>query len=98
MHKFGVFAALTLSWITASCAERMGHPAVMPQSTLPKAASKPRPHNVEAKHRDETLAESARKRSAIRAGQVIPSASVKPEQPPESEVQPPQASEQLPEV
>jgi hypothetical protein len=80
MHKFGVFAALTLSWITASCAERMVHPAVIPQPTQPKAASKPWPHDVEARHRSETLAEETGKRSAIRSRQVTPSASVKPEQ------------------
>jgi hypothetical protein len=97
MYKFGVFAALALSWITASCAERMVHPAVIPQPTSPKAASMPSPNNVEAKHRTETIAENTGKRSAIRARPVTPRASVKPEQPPESEVHSPQASEQPPE-
>ena len=94
MHKFGVFAALTLSWITASCAERMVHPAVIPQPTSPKAASMPSPNNVEAKHRTETIAENTGKRSAMPPRKVSPSASVKSEQPSESEVQPTQASEQ----
>ena len=49
MRKFGVFAALTLSWITISCAEKMVHPAVIPLPTSPKAVSKPRPPNVEAR-------------------------------------------------
>jgi hypothetical protein len=87
MHKFGVFTALTLSWIAASCAERMVHPAVIPQPTQPKAASKPWPRDMEARHRAETLAEETGKRSAIRSRQVTPSASVKPEQssaPPDS--------------
>ena len=79
MHKFGVLAALTLSWITASCAERIVHPAVMPQPTPPKAAPKPWPHNVEARHRAETIAEKTGKRSAIHSRQADPSASVRPE-------------------
>jgi hypothetical protein len=66
MHKFGVFAALTLSWITASCAERMVHPAVMPQPTLPRIALKTQLHNVEVRHRAETIAENTGKRSAVR--------------------------------
>jgi hypothetical protein len=94
MHKFGVFTALTLSWVTASCAERMVHPAVMPPSTLPKAASKPWPHNVEARHRAETLAENTRKHSAIRSHEVTPSARVKPEQSPERQAPLPQVSHQ----
>ena len=95
MHKFGVFAALTLSWITASCAERMMHPAVIPQSTLPKAASKLRPANVEPRRQAEKIAEDTRNLSAMPPRQVSPSASVKPEQPPESEAQPPQAQTSL---
>jgi hypothetical protein len=94
MHKFRVLTALALSWITASCAERMVHPAIIPQPTPPKAASKPIPNNVEVRRRPETIAENTGKRSAIRARHVTPSASVKPEQPPKSEAQPPQASEQ----
>jgi hypothetical protein len=97
MRQFGVLTALTLTWITASCAERMMHPAIIPQPTPPKAASKPIPNSVEVRRWTETIAENIGKRSAIRAHQVTPSTSVKPEQPPESEAQPPQASEQLPE-
>jgi hypothetical protein len=98
MRKFGVFAALTLSWITASCAERMMHPAVIPQSTLPKAASKLRPANVEPRRQAEKIAEDTRNLSAMPPRQVSPRASVKPELPPESEAQPPQASEQPPQA
>jgi hypothetical protein len=94
MHKFGVCAALALTWITASCAERMAHPAVMPEPTQPKAASKPWPHDVEARHRSETLAEETGKRSAIRSRQVTPSASVKPEQSSAPEAPLPQVSHQ----
>jgi hypothetical protein len=94
MHKFGVFAALTLSWITASCAERMMHPAAIPQPTPPKAAPKPRPHNGEARHRTETLAKDAGKHSAIRSRQVTPSASVEPEPSPEPQAPLPQVSQQ----
>src|SRR5688500_9599255 len=98
MHKFMVLTALALSWITASCAERMVHPAIIPQPSPPKAASKPIPNSVEVRRRTEIIAENTGKRSAIRARQVTPSASVKPEQPPESEAQPPPASEQPPET
>jgi hypothetical protein len=94
MRQFGVFAALTLSWITASCAERMVHPAVMPEPPAPKAASKPRPANVEARHRAETLAENTRKHSAIRSRPVTPGASAKPMPPPESQAPLPQVSQQ----
>jgi hypothetical protein len=98
MHKFGVFTALTLSWITASCAERMVHPAVIPQPTQPKAASKPWPHDVEVRRQAATMAEDVRRPSAVRPRAITPSSSVKPEHPPESEAQPPQASEQPPEA
>jgi hypothetical protein len=94
MRQFGVFTALTLSWITASCAERMVHPAVMPEPPAPKAASKPRPANVEARHRAETLAENTRKHSAIRSRPVTPGASAKPMPPPESQAPLPQVSQQ----
>jgi hypothetical protein len=95
MHKFGVFTALTLSWITASCADRMVHPAVMAEPPAPKAASKPRPANVEPRRQAEKIAEGTRNLSAMPPRQVSPSASVKPEQPPESEAQPPQAQTSL---
>jgi hypothetical protein len=98
MRKFGVLTALTLSWITASCAERMVHQGVIHHSNPPKAASRPIPNNVEVRRRAETIAENTGKRPAIRSGQVTPSASVKPEQPPELEAQSPQASEQPPEA
>jgi hypothetical protein len=94
MHKFGVFTALTVSWITASCAERMVHPAVIPQPTPLKAAPKPSPNNVEARHRAETIANDARMRSAIRSRQVTPTASLKPELSPEPHAPPPQVSQQ----
>jgi hypothetical protein len=94
MHKFGVFAALTLSWITASCAERMVHPAVIPQPTPSKAASKPRPHTVAARRQAETLAEATGKHSAIRSHEVTPSPSVKPEPPRELQTPLPQVPHQ----
>jgi hypothetical protein len=94
MHKFGVFTALALSWITASCAERMVHPAVIPQPMPLKAASKLSPNNVEARHRAETIAYDARMRSAIHAHQVTPSASVKSEPSPEPQAPLPQVSQQ----
>jgi hypothetical protein len=87
MHKFGVFTALALSWITASCAERMMHPAVLSQPTPPKAASKPRPHNGEARRQAETLAKDASVHSTFRSRQITPSASVEPE--PSRELQTP---------
>jgi hypothetical protein len=89
-----VLAALTLSWITASCAERIVHPAVMPQPTPPKAAPKPWPNNVEARHRAETIAEKTGKRSAIHSRQVDPSTSVRPEPSPEPQAPLPQVSQQ----
>jgi protein TonB len=98
MRKFGVLTVLALGWITASCAERMVHPAIISQPTPPKAASKPIPNDGEVRRRAETIAEKTRKRSAIRSRQVTPSAIVKPEQPPEFEAQPPQAPEQPPEA
>jgi hypothetical protein len=98
MRRSGVLTVLALSWITASCAERMVHPAIIPQPTPPKAAPKPQPNNVDMRRRAETIAEDARRRSSIRPRQITPSSSVKSEQPPESEVQPPQASEQPPEA
>jgi hypothetical protein len=94
MHKFGVFTALALSWITASCAERMVHPAVIPQPIPLKAAPKPSPSNVEARYRAETIAYDARMRSAIHAHQVTPSASVKSEPSPEPQAPLPQVSQQ----
>ena len=98
MRKLGVFTALALSWITASCAERMVHPAIIPQPTPPKAASKPISNNVEVRRRTETIAENTGKRSTIRSRQVTPSASVKPEQSPKPQAPLPQASEQPPEA
>jgi hypothetical protein len=94
MHKFGVFTALALSWITASCAERMVHSAVIPQPMPLKAAPKSSPNNVEARYRAETIANDARMRSAIHAHQVTPSASVKPEPSPEPQAPLPQVSQQ----
>jgi hypothetical protein len=94
MRKFGVFTALTLSWITASCAERMLNPTVVPQPTAPKAASKPRPHNVKARHQAETVAENTGKSSTIRTRQVTPSASVKSEPSSEPQAPLPQVSRQ----
>lgn len=98
MRQFGVLTALTLTWITASCAERMMHPAVMPEPHAQKAASKQRPANVEPRRQAEKIAEGTRNLSAIPPRQVSPSASVESEQPPESEAQPPQASERPPET
>jgi hypothetical protein len=94
MRKLGVFTALALSGMTVSCAERMVHPAVIPQPTPPKAASKPRPHDVEARRQAETLAEDARMRSVIRTPPVTASASVKPEPSPEPQAPLPQVSQQ----
>ena len=98
MHKFRMLTALALSWITASCAERMVNPAIIPQSTPPKGASKPISNNVEVRRRAETIAENTGKRSTIRSRQVTPSASVKPEQSPEPQAPLPQESEQPPEA
>src|SRR5215217_5393869 len=81
MRKFGVFAALTLSWITASCAERMVYPAAIPKPLPPKATPKLQSNNVEARRQAEKIVEDTRRRSAIRSRQVSPSAGVKPEQP-----------------
>src|SRR5687768_4441979 len=78
MRKFGVLTALTLSWITASCAESIVHPAVIPQPTPPKAASKPIPSNVEVRRKAEPIAENTGKLSAIPSRQVTPNASVRP--------------------
>ncbi len=94
MHKFGVFTALTLSWITASCAERMVHPAAIPQPPPLKTAPKPSPNYVEARHRSETIANDARTRSAIRSRQVTLSASVKPEPSPGPQAPLPHVSQQ----
>jgi hypothetical protein len=98
MHKFRMLTALALSWITASCAETMMNPAIIPQSTPPKGASKPISNNVEVRRRAETIAENTGKRSTIRSRQVTPSANVKPEQSPEPQAPLPQASEQPPEA
>jgi hypothetical protein len=99
MRNLGVFAALALSWITASCAERMVSQTVIPEPVrAPQAGPKPRLSSVEARRQAETIAEDARKRSAIRPRRVSPSASFKIEQPPEpqtplqQELQQPQAT------
>jgi hypothetical protein len=94
MRKLGVFTALALSGMTASCAERMVNPAVIPKpAPAPKAAPEPRPNNLEARRQAERIAEDDRGRSAIRPRQVIPSASVKPE-PPKPQAPQPQAPQQ----
>jgi hypothetical protein len=98
MHKIGVLTALALSWITASCAERMVHPSIVPQPTPPKAVSKPIPNNAEVRRRAVAVAENTGKPSAVRSRQVSPSASVKPEQSPEPQAPLPQASERPPET
>jgi hypothetical protein len=92
MHKFGVFTALALSWITASCAERMANSAVIPEPTSPKAASKPVPNDVKMRRRAETVAESTRRGSAVRSHEVTPSASVRPKPSPEPQAPLPQVS------
>jgi hypothetical protein len=94
MRKSGVFAAFALSWITASCAERMANPAVVPEPPALKAAPKTRPANVEVRRQAERIAEKTRKNSTARSRQFSPSVSVKPEQPPKPQVPPPQASQQ----
>lgn len=93
MHKFGVFTALTLSWITASCAERMMHSAAIPQPPPLRATPKPSPNNRETRHRSETIANDARVRSAIRSRQVTLSARQKPEPSPEPQTPLPQVSQ-----
>lgn len=98
MRKFAVLTALALSCITASCAERMVHPTIIPQPTPPKAASKPIPNNVEMRRRTETIAENTGKHLAIRARQVTRSVSVKPEQSPEPQALLPQVSQQTKET
>jgi hypothetical protein len=98
MRKFGVLTVLALTWITVSCAERIVNSGNIPQPASPKAAPKPQPNNVEVRRQAATMAEDARRPSAVRPRPITPSSSVKPEQPPESEPQPPQASEQPPEA
>jgi hypothetical protein len=93
MHKFGVFTALALSWITASCAERMVHPAVIPQPTPPKAVPKPQPE-IEVRSQAERIAEETRKRLAVRSRQVNPSAGVKSAQPSRPQAPPLETSQQ----
>jgi hypothetical protein len=94
MRQFGVLIALTLTWITASCAERMVHSVVLPEPPAQNAASKQRPSNVEPRRQAEKIAEGTRNLSAIPPRQPTPSASLKPEQSPESEAPLPQVSKQ----
>jgi hypothetical protein len=94
MRKLGVFAALALSGLMVSCAERMVNPAIIPKPPPPKAAPKPRPNNVEAGRQAEKITEDAKRRSVIRPRPVRPSASVKPERRPETLAPLPQVSQQ----
>jgi hypothetical protein len=93
MRKFGVFTALTLTWITASCAERMAHPTIIPRPAPPTVASEPIPNNVAVRGWAATIAENTGKRSASPARQVTPSANVKPEPPPVPQAPLPQVSQ-----
>jgi hypothetical protein len=93
MRNLGVLTALALSWITASCAERMVSPTVIPEPVrTPQAGPKPPLNSVEARRQTETI--DARKRSAIRPRRVSPSASFKTEQPPEPQTPLPQELQQ----
>jgi hypothetical protein len=94
MHKLGVCTALALSGVTASCAERIVNPAVIPKPPPSIAAPKPQPHERDARRQAETIAEDTRKHSAIRSRQVLPSASVGPAQPSELQSRLPQAAHQ----
>jgi hypothetical protein len=93
MRKLRMLTALAVIGVSA-CAERMVKPAVVPAPPAPKAAPKPRPTNVELRRQAEKIADGTRNLSVIRPRQVSPTASIRPEQPRESEAKPPKASAQ----
>jgi hypothetical protein len=94
MRQFGVLTALALTWITASCAERIVPPAVQIEPPAQIAASKQRPANVEPRRQAEKIAEGTRNFSAISPRQVTPSANVRPVPPSEPQAQLLQGSQQ----
>ena len=94
MRQFGVLTALTLIWITASCAERIVPPAVQLEPPAQISVPKRRPANVEPRRQAEKITESTRNLSAISPRQVTPSANVRPEPSPEPQAQLPQGSQQ----
>lgn len=95
MRIVGVFTALALSGVLASCAERMVSPRTIPKPA-PKHGTTPKPRlsNVEARRQTEKIAEDVKTHSAIRFRQANPSVGPKEEQPPQTEAQSPQASQQ----
>src|SRR5689334_8739639 len=94
MGKFGVFTALTLSWVTASCAERMVSPPTIPAPPQTKASSKPRPNEANARHRAEANAEPTGKRSTLHSQQAPPGIRANTKQPSIPESALPQAAQQ----
>jgi hypothetical protein len=98
MRKLGALTILALSWITASCAERIASPAVLPKSPPSKAASKPQPHTLEAWRQAVMNTAEAGKHPAVRSRQVPPSANVNPMEPssPQAPLQASQGSQRTP--
>jgi hypothetical protein len=84
MRKLGMFAALALSGMISSCAERIVNPTVIPKS---------RPQ-MEARREAERITEDTRKHSTARSRQVSPSDGVKPGQPPQPPAPPSPVFEQ----
>jgi hypothetical protein len=81
MRKLRMLTALAVIGVSA-CAERVVNPAVVPEPPALEASPKLRPHNVEARHQAERVAEDKRKRSASSSRPNTPSASFKTEPPP----------------
>jgi hypothetical protein len=87
MRNLGVFTALVMSVMTASCAERVVGPTTLPTPVpVPKATSKPRA-NVEARRQAEKAIDDAFR-------QAMSNSSTQPEQPLEFDGSPPQTSQQ----
>jgi hypothetical protein len=71
MRKLGAFAALVLSGITASCAQRAVPAAnIAPSSTVPEAVSNVRPNTMGESRRGAVIREGAEKRLSARTRQV----------------------------
>jgi hypothetical protein len=94
MRKLGVFTALALGGMTASCAERMVNPAVAPKPPPQKIVPKLRTNPVGVRRQAETMTEDARKRAALHSSQANLSAGVRPEQPHEPQAPLPRVSQQ----
>lgn len=86
MRKVELFAALALSGLTVSCAERAITPATTSTPVPPEAAHKARPRNVEARRRAEKDIDDAFHQAMLHP-------SPKTEHPPGPEAPPPQASQ-----